>query len=243
MTDARPAAAYFDFDRTVIDGDAGVLFGREVLGLHRRRVRDDRRGTLGWAWRNLRHETRIASQYARILPLTALNEVRLVKRSRVIRLAYHLMAGLDAAELAGLAKDFFNEVVAERIHPQARNAMERHRNEGRRVVIASTGMHLIIDGARAHLPVDDVIAVALKIHDGKLTGEVEGPLWGEEKAAAIRDHAHRNQLSLPRSYAYSDHHSDLHFLQLVGHPVAVNATRRLRTYASQHHWPMETWNR
>lgn len=234
-------AAFFDFDRTVVDGDAGVLFGRELIRLRRRRVRDLNRGTVGWAGRNLAYEARTARLLLQGTFLKAGSDLHLLKRSHVIRTGYRFLRGVPLEDLRELAHDFFEEVLAARIFPAARAEVERHRGEGRRVVVVSTGMHLLIDHVQRHLPVDDVIAVTLVDHEGVLTGQVRGPLWGREKARAVRAYAHARGLSLPKSYAYSDHASDLKFLQLVGHPVAVNPDLRLKLHARRRGWPLARW--
>ena len=45
-------------------------------------------------------------------------------------------------------------------------------------------------------------------------------------------------IDLDASTAYSDSHTDLPFLEAVGHPVAVNPDRRLRRLARERGWPM-----
>jgi phosphoserine phosphatase len=45
------------------------------------------------------------------------------------------------------------------------------------------------------------------------------------------------------STAYSDSHTDLPFLEAVGHPVAVNPDRKLRRIASQRGWPVLEFGR
>lgn len=235
------AAAFFDFDRTVVDGDAGVLFGKELLRMRRRRLRERQPGTVGWAARNLVYEAGTLGLIAGAFALTAGHMAGVVKRSQLVRLAYGRLRGLDHDELRLLARDYFNEFLLERVYPQAVKEMRKHKAAGRRVVVVSTGMHIVIDPAQDHLPVDDVIAVHLVAPDGKLNGDVIGPLWGREKAVAVKEYAHARDLSLPRSYAYSDHYSDHEFLQLVGHPVAVNPDVRLRLTAARKRWKIETW--
>lgn len=217
------------------------MFGRELLRLKRRRVRDHQAGTLGWAARNVAHEAGTLGLLATALTLTTGNAVGVVKRSHLVRLAYKRMKGLRSDELTILARDYFQEVLRHRIYPQARAEMERHREEGRRVVIVSTGMQLVIEPVCEELPVDDVIAVHLVAPKGVLNGDVIGPLWGKDKAQAVRDYAHARGVSLPKSYAYSDHYSDLQFLQLVGHPVAVNPDFRLHVHARRREWTVAKW--
>jgi HAD superfamily hydrolase (TIGR01490 family) len=241
--DEPRAAAYFDFDRTVHDGDAGVLFGKELLRIRRRRLRDEARGTLGWLGRNVAFEAWLGRLYAEATVLRLASDARLVKRSRLLRKVYTMMRGLRLDDLRGLANDFVDEVVSQRLFPQALQEMQAHRQAGRTVIVVSTGMRLLIEPIKRHLPIDDVIAVDLVAPDGLLSGEVRGPLWGQEKADAVREYAHRRGLSLPRSYAYSDHRSDLPFLRLVGHPVAVNPDLALGWHARRRGWPVQKWRR
>ncbi len=55
---------------------------------------------------------------------------------------------------------------------------------------------------------------------------------------AIRELAERHGYDLSRSYAYSDSITDLHMLEVVGHPHAVNPDRDLRREATTRGWPV-----
>ena len=61
---------------------------------------------------------------------------------------------------------------------------------------------------------------------------------GAGKAAAVRELAEREGIDLAASTAYSDSHTDLPFLEAVGHPVAVNPDRALRRVARERGWPI-----
>jgi phosphoserine phosphatase len=61
---------------------------------------------------------------------------------------------------------------------------------------------------------------------------------GAGKAAAVRELAAERRIDLVRSTAYSDSHTDLPFLEVVGHPVAVNPDRSLRRTANERGWPI-----
>ena len=50
--------------------------------------------------------------------------------------------------------------------------------------------------------------------------------------------AEREGYDLAECTAYSDSHTDLPFLEVVGHPVAVNPDRRLRRIAQERGWPI-----
>ena len=73
--------------------------------------------------------------------------------------------------------------------------------------------------------------------DGVLTGNLVGrPLHGKDKYRAIKALAKERNISLKRSYAYSDSQNDLPMLTRVGHPVAVNPDNMLKRYAVAAGW-------
>lgn len=237
-----PSAAFFDFDRTLFDGDAGVLFGAELLRIRWRRVLDQGRGTLGWLVRVIGFVAAFLWLLTRSVVYRIANRLFLVKRSYIVRRAYATFRGWRLEELRQYARDYFDEVIAPRLYGDALREMEWHRREGRRVVVATTNMHELIHHVKRYAPVDDVIAIQFSAPSGVIDGHVRGPLWGEEKAKAVRDYAHERGLSLPRSHAYTDHHSDLRFLQLVGHPHVVNPDWRMRWAARRRRWPVHRWH-
>jgi phosphoserine phosphatase len=61
-------------------------------------------------------------------------------------------------------------------------------------------------------------------------------LHGEGKAQAVVELAGREGFDLAESTAYSDSHTDLPFLEIVGHPVVVNPDRELRRVARDRGW-------
>jgi phosphoserine phosphatase len=57
----------------------------------------------------------------------------------------------------------------------------------------------------------------------------------------LQRHAIIADIDLQRSFGYSDHHSDLPLLQSVGNPVVVNGTPKLKRFAAQLKWRMESF--
>lgn len=229
-------AAFFDFDRTIINTDGGVLFGRELMRIYSRRILEDRPGTLGWFWRVLRWRMRIARLIATGLFARLLYYLKIIKRSVLVNIAYSGLKGLSIDELRMLARDFVDEYLIERAYPDALGRMRWHHTQGHLVIIATTNMKLLVEHMSKHVHVDGVIGTDVLAKDGRATGKIAGPTYGAQKAVAIREYAHRNNISLPRSYAYTDHYSDHFILPLVGHPFVVNPTRRLRRLATKRRW-------
>jgi HAD superfamily hydrolase (TIGR01490 family) len=87
-----------------------------------------------------------------------------------------------------------------------------------------------------------VLATELEISDGRWTGQVAGAaMLGEAKAAAIKRLAGGQGIPLARCSAYGDSWLDRSMLACVGHPCAINPTRRLRRVARSQGWQTLLW--
>jgi phosphoserine phosphatase len=90
-----------------------------------------------------------------------------------------------------------------------------------------------------HLGADDLIANRMQFVGGRATGKVIPPIIeGANKADVIRDYCERHDISLGKSFAYSDSASDYAMLTAVGRPTAVNPDLRLRALARSYNWPV-----
>ena len=88
------------------------------------------------------------------------------------------------------------------------------------------------------LGADRVVATRLAIVDGRYTGEIDYYAYAEEKARAIEALAEQCGYDLAGCYAYSDSITDVHMLEVVGHPHAVNPDKELRKVAVAKGWPI-----
>jgi len=230
-------AAFFDFDHTLLHGDAGVIFGWTLAEWSFERGKDlpepERR----------KHAAAVSAHIARTIGTGAvyksLNAVGILKRSKLIELTYRFLEGLPAAEMSARMQRVWNEKLEDLLYPKMRDVIEEHRKAGRRIVIVTTGMAELVAHSKKALGEDiDIIGTTMRATDGIWEGRVDGPLYGVHKAVAMREWAQRANVDLRESYAYSDHYSDLAFLETVGHPVAVNPDLRLRLYARKRGWPI-----
>jgi phosphoserine phosphatase len=88
------------------------------------------------------------------------------------------------------------------------------------------------------------IGTVAEIVGGVYTGRLAEPFcYGEGKADAIQKLAKDRGYDLRLSYAYSDSAGDLPFLEMVGHPVAVNPDRALQALAYHRGWPVVIFSR
>ncbi len=88
-----------------------------------------------------------------------------------------------------------------------------------------------------------VFATQLVTHQGHWTGSVNhAPMFGDAKAAAVKEFAIARTVPLSQCFAYGDHALDCPMLQAVGRPFAVNPTSHLRRIAQQKGWPTLHWS-
>jgi HAD superfamily hydrolase (TIGR01490 family) len=210
-------AAFFDLDKTLMEGSSAVHFGRAAYraGLISRRelVKD--------LWANIQFRLRGATDettqalWDRILDS--------IKGTRVVdlqRLAPEILAGL-----------------LPRVYKQMLDVAWGHQDAGRPVYIVTAASHELSNLLATVLSFDGGIGVRSEIRNGVYTGKPDGPFtYREGKAQAIREVADREALDLAESYAYSDSESDLPMLRAVGHPVVVNPDAELLRVAREEGW-------
>ena len=217
MTSAGGAAAFFDLDKTLIEGSSGVHFARAayragVIG---------RRQLVVDLWANLRF---------RLQGSTDLASEKL--RQRVL----DSIAGTSVKELQRLGPEILAGVLP-RIYPEVLRAAYDHQDAGRPVFIVTAASQEMAELMAHVLVLDGGIGTRSEIKDGVYTGRPEGPFtYRGGKAEAIRQVAAERGIDLRVSYAYSDSESDLPMLSAVGHPVAVNPDTALDRIARENGW-------
>lgn len=229
--------AVFDFDNTLIRGDAGVLFAQWGIAK-------------GWVGALDANPFRAARQMAEMGVMTAALMSRplagmtgrvtgKLSRREFLRRAYQAFNGLEAARTRERLDLFAQRHLPGRTKPEVLARLQQHVDAGDTVVILSSGLRDLIWPWREQLDLDaEVIACELQQADGRLTGEVSGPLDGQDKHLRALAISLRRGLPLGTAAAYADHDDDLPLLERVGEPVAVAPTRRLRKVARGHGWPI-----
>src|SRR3984885_6134589 len=216
--DSSPGAAFFDLDRTLMEGSSAFQFGRAAYRaglLSRRQLMSD-----GWA--NLKFRLRGAS-----------DEDSHELRDRISR------------SLQGTpVRDMERRGRGRRGGGSAARCLRPH-GRGRRVYIFTAASQELAEMLARVLAFDGAIGSQFsEVIDGVYTGR-PGALfaYGGDKARAIEQLAEREGLSLSESYAYSDSASDLPMLSVVGHPVAVNPDAALAKAAREKSWDVLRFDR
>jgi HAD superfamily hydrolase (TIGR01490 family) len=210
-------AAFFDLDKTLIEGSSALHFARAAYRtgmLSRRQLARD-------AWANvrfrLRGSTDAATEELKQRILDAIAGQRTVDLAR-----------LGPQVLAGVLPVVYQEVLDEAY---------AHQDAGRPAYIVTAASQELADVLAQVLVLDGGIGMRAEVRDGVYTGRADGPFtYREGKAEAIRQLAEREGIDLAESYAYSDSESDLPMLRVVGHPVAVNPDPALQRIARAEGW-------
>jgi HAD superfamily hydrolase (TIGR01490 family) len=219
------SAAFFDLDRTLMEGSSAFQFGRAAYRaglLSRRQLVSD-----GWA--NLKFRLRGAS-----------DEDSHELRDRISR----SLEGTRVRDMERLGADVLAGVLP-RLYPQVLELAYGHQDDGRRVYIVTAASQELAGMLARVLAFDGAIGSQFsEVVDGVYTGRPSGLfVYGGGKALAIEQLAEREGLDLSESYAYSDSASDLPMLSVVGHPVAVNPDSALAKAAREKSWDVLRFDR
>lgn len=211
------AAAFFDLDKTLLEGSSAFHFARAAFEsgmLSRRQLARD-------LIANLRFRLRGSTD----------DQTEAVKR-RVLE----AIAGQRQRDLMRLGPRVLAAILP-RLYPQMLAEAWSHQDAGRRVYIVTAASQELADALANVLGFDGAIGMRAEVENGVYTGRTAGPFtYREGKAQAIRELAAREGIDLAASYAYSDSESDLPMLRVVGNPVAVNPDRELERIARSEGW-------
>jgi HAD superfamily hydrolase (TIGR01490 family) len=213
------AAAFFDLDRTLLRRSSALALAgsfRERGLISRRQLAKAAGWQLLFVLRGAGHET--------------------VRRA----------AEDGLVVLRGFTPDEMREIVAEAMEPVLRplvyaeplHLVEQHRARGEPVFIVSATLQEIVQAIADDLGFDGALGTVCEVRDGAYTGKALRALHADNKADCVRELAAARGFELADCTAYSDSHTDVPFLEAVGHPVAVNPDRELRRAAAERGWPV-----
>jgi HAD superfamily hydrolase (TIGR01490 family) len=219
------AAAFFDLDRTLMEGSSAFQFGRAAYKaglLSRRQLVSD-------AWANVRFRLRGST-----------DEDTHALRDRISV----SLAGTRVRDMQRLGPDVLARILP-RIYPQMLALAYEHQDAGRRVYIATAASQELAAVLARVLSLDGGIGSEFsEVQGGIFTGEPTGLfIYGEGKAEAIERLAASEGIDLRESYGYSDSVSDLPMLRAVGHPVVVNPDAQLAAIARSEGWQILRFDR
>lgn len=206
--------AFFDLDRTLIDGYA---YTRLLKRLWRAKVR--RAGLVRLLLRLL---------LSRLTPHTPLSSWWPGAFARYLR-------GLEPEALAHLTRASARD-VAKDVRPAMRDALAAERGRGARLWLVSATVDLLAEAVAQELGFDACVCTRLALALGRYGGSLEGPVCrGREKLRRVEEEmAARGTVTAWSACSYyADGYEDLPLLEAVGRPVVVHPDERLMAVAKE----------
>ena len=212
-------AAFFDLDKTIIAKSSTLAFSKpfQAGGLISRKAL-------------------LRSAYSQFVYVVGGADHDQMEKMRTFM--SELVTGWDVSTVREIVADTLHNVVDPLVYDEAVQLIEEHRLAGRDIVIVSASGTEVVEPIGEMLGADHVVATRMEIEEGRYTGQIALYAYAEEKARAVRELADERGYDLAECYAYSDSATDVHMLEEVGHPFAVNPDKDLRRIAKERGWPV-----
>lgn len=218
-------AAFFDVDNTIIRGASAFWLAQAMYSRGFFTVMDIVR--FGW------HQVAYMVFGENKRRITAVRQRALA-----------IVAGRSVAELTALGEEVYDEVLAHRIFPGTKALLDEHLAAGHQVWLITATPTEVGELIARRLGATGALATVAEHKNGFYTGKLKGEMMHSEvKARAVRELAERENLDLANSFAYGDSINDLHLLETVGNPSAINPDPRLRLHAMNVGWPVRDFRR
>ena len=105
----------------------------------------------------------------------------------------------------------------------AEETIARLKEEGLDVAIISGSFDVVAQNVKDKLGLENVYTNSFTVEDGKLTGEVTGPLVSGSKLDVLKEHIEGNDTSLEEVVAVGDGANDISMIESAGVGIAFNA--------------------
>lgn len=216
----RPIA-FFDVDRTLIDGYTGYETSLFLVkkGLFKKR------------------------RILQVLYYKLANLIHLAPVLKMYEIASRDLVGQHISTVRMHGRHVFDTWFAHRVFQEGVARVEQHRADGHELVLLSSGPYMTVEVLHDRLGTDHCYSMGPALDEaGLLLDAVRLPVTVDAcKLDVARRHAAERGVALADCYFYTDSVRDLALLAEVGHPLVVNPDRRLRREAVRRGWPIEHW--
>lgn len=216
----RPArggqrVAFFDLDGTLLAEDTQLLFCNYVLKRHPLR--------------------RLFLPF--FLPFVPAAVTKLLETREMKRIFLSYLWLSPRQRVLEYAREFAREDVLPRLYPEVRAEVERHKGEGRALVLNSASPLFYVREIGAALGFDHVFGTRVMLHEFQpLVADIDGLNNKHEAKLPAMRAAGLLPCLREESWAYSDSAADLPMLGLADNVVLVNPRPRLTRIGEEKGW-------
>lgn len=208
--------AIFDLDHTLLDGDSDYCWGCFLA---------DKGAVEAESYR--RENQRFYEEYCSgTLDIYEFLEFALKP------LAVHPLP-----QLLAWRDEFMKTRIEPIIRRKAEELIDWHRQQGDELLIITATNSFVTSPIAARLGISNLLATDPETVNNRFTGKVAGiPCFQEGKVARYRQWLQQHGKNPSQTWFYSDSHNDVPLLELVMHPVAVDADAKLAAHAREKGW-------
>ncbi len=154
-----------------------------------------------------------------------------------------IVNGMDREQLDLALMHIYQTKLKDMLHPEAKKAIAMHKKAGRKIVIVSNNLSVLLIPTMKDWGIDQIIANEVCYEGDKVIGQYSKDIcYGHGKISRLKDLSYYNDIDFTKSYFYSDSYYDIPLLEFVGNPVAINADIKLSSWAKKKKAQMYTWN-
>ena len=213
----KKTAAFFDFDGTLYNGVVAFDFLKFLVANRLLKIRE----IVG---------------LLKLFYYYALDKFSLAERYNTNKKIYQKVIGWNSHSLESNSRKFLESRIAHKLFHSIAKILDEHSKNGHKIIIVTTALREIVSPIRKLIKIDDIIATEVEIKNELYTGKIKLLPVGKNRIKIIRKYCNLHNIDIKKSYAYSDHFSDIPMLENIGNPVAVNPDRKLKIYALKKGW-------
>lgn len=211
------ALAIFDLDNTLIGGDSDFLWGEFLV-------------QNGYV-----HAGDFAKQNAQFYEDYKTGNLDIMAYQRF---ALKPLSEQNMQTLATWHQQFMQTFIEPIVLPKALALVDEHKAKGDRVMIITATNTFVTRPIGVRYGITELLGTEGEIKNNRYTGEVAGiPTFQSGKVTRLNEWLQQENESLEGSYFYSDSFNDLPLLEIVDHPIVVDADEKLLTIAKEKNWP------
>ncbi len=210
----RGTIAFFDLDRTLIDG-----YSLTAL-----------------AWQQLFNGEMSLRRFLSLGQMFLRYGLGFITYEQMLQATVDDIVGMSEADLQALGRQAYDARLRRWMYREGAALIDAHKAQGDDVVLVTSATKYQAEPVAEALAIEHLCCTEITIADGRVAGGVSA-CYGQGKLKAAQRYAQPLAIGLEDTYFYSDSVDDLPLLEAVGYPVVVNGRAKLVKVAKVRGWP------